>query len=190
MAARTKAIPVVMDADATKFLCDFEGCGYTGRSINAITRHWNATHRKPHAQKRGTRKRNQDAGCPNSLTPHVVARLVAGFESGLNVTQALRYAGIKKDVYYDAIKRDEEFSDKMRAAQWHLNMRSREVVARAIVEQSDVRVAQWYLERKAKDEFSLRRETTGAGGGAITVESKRPKPISLGELHDAVFGDA
>lgn len=188
MTAKTKAIPVAIDGNA-KFLCDFEGCEYKAKSINVVTRHWNETHRKPHAQKRGTRKRNQNPGSPNSLTPLIIARLVAAFQNGLNKTQAFKYAGTTKDVYYRAIKKDKELSDKMHAAQWHLNMKSREVVASAIVEQKDVQTAKWYLERKAKDEFSLRRETTGAGGGAIKVESKKPKPISLEELHNAVFGD-
>ena len=191
MAARTKKSPAQSTPDPKKFKCDVKGCDYVGGSKSVVTRHWNNTHRKKHAQKRGTRKRNQDKGAPTVLTPVVIANLVAAFQNGLTKKQAFKYAGISKDVYYDAIKRDPEFAEKMHAAQWHLNMKAREVVANAIVQQKDVKTAQWYLERKAKNEFSVRKETTGAGGGAIKVDdSRKPKPLSLEELHDAVLGSS
>lgn len=186
MAARTKKAPAKPTPDPKKFKCDVKGCKFVGGSKSVVTRHWNQKHRKPHAQKRGTRKRNQDQGAPSVLTPSVVALLVAAFESGLPKTQAFRYAGISKDTYYRAIKDDEEFADKMRVAQQKLNFRAREVVAKAI-NNGDVRTAQWWLERKQKDEFSQRKETTGSGGGAIKVDSGQRKSISLEELHEAVL---
>lgn len=190
MAARTKKTPAQPTNDPKKFVCEEKGCKYVGGSKSVITRHWNQVHRKKHAQKRGTRKRNQDKGAPTVLTPNVIALLVAAFQNGLSKKQAFKYAGISKDAYYDGIKRDKEFADKMHTAQWHLNMKAREVVADSIVKHKDVKTAQWYLERKAKDEFSPRKETTGAGGGAIKVEANKPKPISLEELHDAVLGSS
>lgn len=187
MAARTKKSPAAPAPEPQKFKCDEKGCKFTGGSKSVVTRHWNKVHRKPHAQKRGTRKRNQDQGAPTVLTPQAIALLVAAFQNGLSKTQAFRYAGISKDTYYRAIKTDEEFADKMRVAQERLNFRAREVVAKSI-EGGDVRTAQWWLERKQKDEFSQRKETTGSGGGAIKVESGKRKTISLEELHDAVTG--
>lgn len=168
------------------FKCD--DCDYTAKAVGSITAHWNKVHRKPHAQKRGTRKRNQDQGAPTVLTPQVIAKLVAAFQNGLTKKQAFRYAGISKDAYYDGIKRDKAFADKMRDAQEHLNFKAREVIARAISNGSDLN-ARWWLERKAKDEFSVRREATGAGGGSVKVDVNKPKTISLEELHDAVLGD-
>lgn len=172
----------------TKFKCDIKGCKYTGGSKGVITRHWNSVHRKPHAQKRNTRKANQDQGRPTVLTPKVIDKLVHAFQHGYTKTQAFRYSGISKDTYYGAMKSDEEFADKMRRAQDHLGLKARDVVAVAITA-NDVKTAKWWLERKAKDEYSLRREATGAGGGAVKVESNRAKPVSMEELHDAVLGN-
>ena len=172
----------------TKLQCDVKGCDYEGGSKSVVTRHWNKVHRKPHAQKRNARKANQDQGWPTVLTPQVVAKLVTAFQNGLSKKQAIRYAGISKDAYYDGVKKDKDFADKMSEAQWRPNMRAREVIVQAI-NNGDTKSAQWWLERKEKNEFTLRRETTGAGGGAVKVEASRPKSLSLEELHDAVLGD-
>ena len=174
---------------STKIKCDVDGCDYVGGSKSVVTRHWNKEHRKPHAQKRNARKANQDQGRPTVLTPEVIAKLVTAFQNGLSKKQAIRYAGISKDAYYNGVKRDKEFADKMSDAQWRPNMRAREVIVQAI-NSGDTKAAQWWLERKEKDEFTLRRETTGAGGGAIKVEPNRPKSLSLEELHDTILGDA
>lgn len=188
MAARTKKSPANTTPDPKKFRCEEDGCDYVGGSKSVVTRHWNKVHRKPHAQKRGTRKRNQDQGRPSILTPKVVADLVAALQNGLTKKQAFRYAGISKDVYYDAIKRDEEFADKMRAAQEHLNFKSREVIAKAIENGSDLN-ARWWLERKNKDEFSPRREVTGNKGGPVkTVSTTLTIEVSDAELEEAIFG--
>lgn len=172
----------------SKIQCDVKGCKFMGGSKGVVTRHWNSVHRKPHAQKRNTRKANQDQGRPTVLTPKVIDKLVHAFQHGYTKTQAFRYSGISKDTYYGAMKSDEEFADKMRRAQDHLGLKARDVVAVAITA-NDVKTAKWWLERKAKDEYSLRREATGAGGGAVKVESNRAKPVSMEELHDAVLGN-
>lgn len=171
-----------------KLRCDVKGCDYVGGSKSVVTRHWNKVHRKPHAQKRNARKPTQSMGRNTVLTPVVIAKLVTAFQNGLNKKQAIRYAGISRDAYYDRVKKDKEFADKMREAQWRPSMKAREVVVQAI-NSGDTKAAQWWLERKEKDEFTLRRETTGAGGGAVKFESSKPKSLSLEELHDAVLGD-
>src|SRR5690348_3237483 len=81
--------------------CDVEGCNYTAKAKNAITAHWNKVHRKPHAQRRNSRKRNQDRGRPSVLTSEVVGKLVEAFENGMTVVGACGYAGISTDPYYD-----------------------------------------------------------------------------------------
>ena len=56
--------------------------------------------------------------------------------------------------------------------------KARKVVAEAI-EKNDIQQANWYLERKAKDEFSLRQELTGAEGGELGIilyPQKNEKP--------------
>lgn len=168
--------------------CDVNGCDFIGGSKSVVTRHWNAVHRSKHGQKRNARKANQDQGRPTVLTPQVVAKLVAAFQNGLTKTQAFRYAGISKDAYYDNMKKDEAFADKMRDAQEHLNFKAREVIAQAITNGSDMN-ARWWLERKAKDEFSPRREVTGNGGGPVKTKNTNIEvEVNDEELNEALFG--
>jgi len=190
MAAKTKPTPKQPSGNTGQFVCDEKGCKYSAKSKGAITAHWNKVHRKPNARKRGNpRRRNQDQGRPTVLTPQVIAKLVAAFQNGLTKKQAFRYAGVSKDAYYDNIKSDQDFADKMRDAQEHLNFKSREVIAKAIEQGSDLN-ARWWLERKQKDEFSPRKETTGSGGGPIkTKDVGAPEVvITKEELHEALFG--
>lgn len=186
MTARTKPLPFEPTPDPNKFKC--EDCDYIGGSKSVVTRHWNETHRKRHAQKRGTKKRNQKMGAPTVLTPMVVGKLVAAFQNGLTKTQAFRYAGIGKDAYYDGMKRDKDFAEKMIAAQEHLNYKAREVIAKAISDGSDLN-SRWWLERKNKEEFSPRREVTGNKGGPVrTVTTELTIEVNDDELNEAIFG--
>lgn len=166
-----------------KFKCD--NCEYYHKSKGMITRHWNKEHRRPHGQKRGTRKSSQNVGRPTVITPAVVGKLVAALQNGFTKKQAAEYAEISRDALYDAIKRDEEFKNKIHRAQEHLNYKSREVIAKAITE-GDTSSAKWWLERKSKTEFSLRQEVTGKNGNAI--KSETVVDISDDELNNEIFG--
>lgn len=173
------------------FKCSEKGCKYTAKSKGAITAHWNKAHRKPHAQKRGTRKRSQAKGRPSVLTPVAVGLLVAAFENGLTVNDACKYAGIGRDAYYEGLKKNTEFADKMHQAQAKLGFKAREVVAQQIFNGNE-RVAMWWLERRAKEEFSTRKEVTGDDGGPIKTENKElslDAPVTDKELEEALFGE-
>lgn len=179
------------EGSAPSVECDVKGCSYTAKITGAITAHWNKVHRKPHAQKRGSRKRSQDRGRPSVLTSEVVGKLVEAFENGMTVSGACGYAGISTDPYYDRMKKDRKFADKMNVAQAQLGFRAREVVAEKI-KAGDEKTAMWWLERRASDEFSTRKEVTGKNGGPIKTESKEiieDEPVTEQELEQALFGD-
>ena len=138
--------------------------------------------------KRQSKKRDKTVGRPVVITPSCVAKLEAAFQNGFNVTQACNYSGISTSTFYRKMEKDTEFCNKMTMAQDFLNQKAREVIAHHIIEGS-ARDARWWLERKSKDEFSVRNEVTGEDGGAIKTQSLVLEVnISDEELNDAIFG--
>ena len=104
----------------------------------------------------------QKTGRPSVITSSVVQKLEQAFRDDLGITTACRLAQISTSTYYQHLGNDPDFSDKMMFAQeWNV-MRAKEVIVGAI-ERGDVSAAKWYLERKARDEFSTRSSTPQTG---------------------------
>lgn len=100
---------------------------------------------------------------PTDLTPEVVDILEKSFKEGANITQACVLANISRDVYYDGLKRDEGFADKMNAAQQWVSVIARRTLVKEIQKGNPMVSLQW-LERKDKAEFAPRTELTGSEG--------------------------
>ena len=109
---------------------------------------------------------------PTVMTGKVIDNLKQAFLIGATDKEACLAAGICRDSLYEHQKKDKEFSDQKK--QWKLNpvLKARKTIFNDL---ENVGTAKWYLERKVKDEFSLRGEFTGADG------EKLPTPI-LGGL--------
>lgn len=86
-------------------------------------------------------------GAPSKFTLDIVGKLIAAFNNGYNVTEACYYSGISRDTYYDWLKTQPGFSDRMEEAKNALNRRAKEVIADA-VNTGDVTTSKWLLERK------------------------------------------
>ena len=111
-------------------------------------------------------KKKIKKGRPTVFTSEVVTKIIAGFHNGFNDTEVCLYAQISRNAFYEELKRNKAFSDKITYAKGHPNMKAKELVITNINE-GDVATAKWWLERKAKSEFSLRIEQTGKDGGSI-----------------------
>lgn len=103
----------------------------------------------PDATELGRRDR---PGRPTLMTPEVIGKLIAAFNNGFSITEAVQYAGIHRDTYYDWKAKDDFFSYKMSEAQAAVGRRAKQVVAQAI-NSGDLNTAKWYLARK-DPEFS------------------------------------
>ena len=88
-------------------------------------------------------------------TPQEVA-----LETGIDYEKILEWLAIEENINFVEIIRHQP--------KWA----AKKLVTMAA--QEDVKVAQWYLERKMKDEFSSRNELTGANGKDLL-----PKPLLL-----------
>lgn len=108
-------------------------------------------------------------GRPTVMTEAVVAKLEEAFGNGATDNEACFVAGISKDSLYDYIKLNPEFSERKEALKDNLKYQAKMNIAKKLKE-GDVIQANWYAERKMKDEFSPRNELTGANGNNLIPE--------------------
>lgn len=125
-------------------------------------------------------KKNK-GGRPTVITPTVVSKLELGFLKGLNVTQCCRYAGISRPPFYEYCDKHPEFLDKIEELQSNPSMMAKVNIVDAI-ENGDLELSKWWLERKNKDEFSLKQDI------AVSVPVKNPmEGLTTEELKKLVY---
>ncbi len=87
------------------------------------------------------------------MTDSVVQKLEKAFRDGFSIEMACYVSGISRSAYYDHIKRDVSFSNKMELAQDWATQRAKQVVIQAI-DAGNLKAAQWWLERKERAVFA------------------------------------
>lgn len=108
-------------------------------------------------------------GRPTVMTPECIAKLEEAFAWGCTDREACLWAGIAVSTLQLYQDTHPEFIERKEALKDTPIMDSRATVARAVRRDPDM--AMKYLERKKKDEFSLRQEMTGKDGKEL------PTPI-------------
>ena len=91
------------------------------------------------------------------MTPEVVSKLEAAFSWGCTDTEACIWAGISRETLYEYIRNNPTFADRKEQLKETPNLKARQVLNLAL-QQKDKQTAQWWLERKKKEEFSTRSE--------------------------------
>lgn len=115
------------------------------------------------------KNKKSKAGRPSVITDAVVGKLELGFSKGLNKTECCRFAGISRDSLYAYLEKNPKFSDRIEELQSHPSMKAKINIADRI-EKGDIDLSQWYLERKCRDEFSLKQEVAASVNAAIKLE--------------------
>jgi hypothetical protein len=92
-------------------------------------------------------------GRPPAINEATVRKLEAALATGFSISAACHFSGISRSTYYEYLATDKDFSDRMRLAEEWATFRARQVILQAI-DNGDVSCAKWYLERKARFEFS------------------------------------
>jgi len=100
-------------------------------------------------------------GRPPIMTDDTIKKLEEVFALGGSDSEACFYANISKQTLYNYQKEHPEFVDRKEALKEKPILKARQTVVKALDDPKD---AQWFLERKRKEEFSLRQEVTGADG--------------------------
>lgn len=96
-------------------------------------------------------------GRPTVMTPEIVGKIEYGFMKGLNVTECCHYADISRQAFYDYLEKNPDFADRIDELKSNPSTRAKLNVVEAI-ENGDTDLSKWWLERKNKDEFSLKQE--------------------------------
>lgn len=96
-------------------------------------------------------------GRPTVMTPEVIAKLEEGFMLGLTDLECCLYAGISKDALYDYCNKYPKFSERKEELKKNPSIKAKRNILEAI-NNGDTDISKWYLERKNKDEFSLKQE--------------------------------
>ena len=122
-------------------------------------------------------------GRPTVMTEALVNKLEEAFAYGCSDSEACFYAGISKQTLYDYQKKRPEFIDRKEALKERPILQARQKVVQEI--KNDVKNAQWYLERKRKDEFGVRTEGAVDGQNPILLMIKRfGLDVIEGEIDD------
>ena len=96
------------------------------------------------------------------LKSEKVNQLKTAFSDGLTIDQACVYAKISKQTYYNHIEKYPEFLDEINALRQNISILAKRNVVNRIKEGDEIS-SKWWLERKDKDEFSLKTETQLSG---------------------------
>lgn len=116
------------------------------------------------------------AGRPTVMTAKILERLRQAFAIGCTDEEACAFADIAPRTFYDYQKANPEFLQEKEALKQKPILKAKKTIEQSL---DDPKNAQWYLERKKKDEFSTRNELTGKNG-----EDLLPKPIFSGQSKD------
>ena len=95
-------------------------------------------------------------GRPTVFTEDVVRKLESILQLGVNDTIACQYAKIGRSAFYDMLKTDVKFSDRIESAKQLVTIAAGQVVSQSIIKDKDVASAKWWLERKVPDEFGIK----------------------------------
>ena len=95
---------------------------------------------------------------PTVMTEKVVKKLEDWFIMGFTDLEACLYAEISKQSLYDYCKKYPAFTDRKEMLKDNLKMVAKTNLSKTI-NWWDSNDSKWYLERKGKDEFSLKIET-------------------------------
>ena len=111
------------------------------------------------------------------MTPAVLDKLRSAYLIGATDREACGFAGISHESLYKYQREHPEYTDEKQAWKDQPILKAKTTVIESL---DTVKDAQWYLERKAKKEFSQRTEITGEEGKDIVV-----KVVEDTELRDA-----
>lgn len=100
------------------------------------------------------------------MTPKIIDKLEQAFALGCADVEACLFANIGKSTLYTYQNAHPDFSERKQQLKESLTFKARTVIADAL-ERKDENTAKWYLERRAKNEFSTRQEVTGADGESL-----------------------
>jgi hypothetical protein len=125
-------------------------------------------------------KKKNKGGRPTKMTPEIVTKLEYAFSKSFTDEQACFHVGISRECLNNYCIANPGFRDKKEALKKNVSLKAKLNVVEG-VESGELSASKWWLERKNKEEFSLRVENTGKDGKDMAVDviikdNIQPKP--------------
>lgn len=99
-----------------------------------------------------TPQQRRPVGRPPVTTESAIIKLENAFAIGANVSEALHIADIKKDAYYNLLKREPELAERFADLRQNPVIKAKQRLYDAL--DNDTSTAKWLLERKLPQEYS------------------------------------
>jgi len=131
------------------------------------------------AKKKDTSKGKNPVGRPTVITDGVVRKLEDVFLKGLSDREACLHVGISPTTLYEYCSQNPEFAERKELLKEQPKIKAKLNINEEI-QNGNTGVSQWYLERRAKDEFSSKQEFDVKAEQTITtnpIESLTPEQI-------------
>ena len=112
---------------------------------------------------------------PTKMTEETVKKLLDWFAMWFSDSEACLYADISKPTLYEYCKINPSFSNQKEELKDNPKLKAKMNLYKSI-EKWDLTDSKWYLERKGKDEFSLKQE--------IDQSTKLDVNVNFAELSD------
>ena len=94
------------------------------------------------------------------MTSEVLLKLEDAFSISATDKEACFYAGISPTTLYSYQEKNPEFTERKEALKNKPNLKARQTIVQQL---DDVRVAEWWLEKKRPDEFGYRQRLEHTG---------------------------
>ena len=107
-------------------------------------------------------------GRPTVMTAETLNKLEYGFLRGMNDLECCLYADISRQTLYDYCNKHPEFADRKETLKKKPSIQAKLNITEAI-ENGDVDLSKWYLERRNKDEFSTKQEMEANVATEVTI---------------------
>lgn len=114
-------------------------------------------------------------GRPTKLNKTTVGKLEQAFAIGASITTACQYTGISRDTYYEWCKQNKRLSDKFNELREQPLLKALATINNNL---NNPKIAQWYLERKAKQEFGNQID--------ITSDGEKLEPVQIIQIGDGL----
>ena len=127
-------------------------------------------------KKKSTKK--HAGGRPTVMTAEILRKLEEGFLMGLSDRKCCAYADVSTTALYEYCKKHPKFAERKELLKDSPAIQAQINVVTAI-NNGDEDMSKWYLERKAKDEFSTKQDVALSGtfdnpmSGLTTEELKK-----------------
>lgn len=116
---------------------------------------------------------------PTVMTDEVIAALRQAYLVGATNEEAAHYAGISPTTIYNYIEKNPEFLEQINAWKSEPILKAKQTVVRGL--EKDIKNAQWYLEKKAKD-FKTKIEMEGGDNPIrVLLQAYGIDPVALTE---------